>query len=233
MTSNTQAPEQSAPGDGAELEVHSIFHTIQGEGPFSGVPAVFVRLAGCNLQCPGCDTIYADSRQAQPIEMIYNTVNSMFPVTQVKPQLVVITGGEPFRQNISPLASLLNRGGAIVQIETNGTFNPPEGFPKGIKVVCSPKAGKVAKGLIPFITAYKYVLDAHDVSTSDGLPTSILGKRVAPARPHAGFQGAIYVSPMDVQDKDLNELNVQTAVQVCMKYGYILNLQIHKIVGRP
>ena len=38
------------------LEVHSIFKTIQGEGPFCGTPAVFIRLAGCNLQCPWCDT---------------------------------------------------------------------------------------------------------------------------------------------------------------------------------
>ncbi len=40
--------------DGSSLSVHSLFYTLQGEGPYSGHPAVFIRLAGCNLQCPKC-----------------------------------------------------------------------------------------------------------------------------------------------------------------------------------
>jgi organic radical activating enzyme len=172
-------------------------------------------------------------RNLTPVEDIYNTAQALFPEKHRMPKLIVITGGEPFRQNITNLVVLLRRGGALVQIETNGTFAPPDGFPKGVRVVCSPKARKVATGLIPFIAAYKYVLDAHAVSTSDGLPVSILGRGQTPARPHEGFEGAVYVSPMDVQDKELNELNVQTTVQVCKKYGYILNLQLHKIVGLP
>ena len=42
------------------LQVHEIFHTIQGEGPFSGRPAVFIRLSGCNLRCWFCDTEWDD-----------------------------------------------------------------------------------------------------------------------------------------------------------------------------
>src|SRR3954467_9071958 len=48
--------------DGNSLSIHSIFYTLQGEGPYSGCPAVFMRLAGCNLQCPGCDTDYTSGQ---------------------------------------------------------------------------------------------------------------------------------------------------------------------------
>lgn len=44
------------PKGGDFLEVVKIFHTLQGEGPFAGTPAIFVRLGGCNLQCKFCDT---------------------------------------------------------------------------------------------------------------------------------------------------------------------------------
>ena len=68
---NQQAPEkQQLRGDGL-LAVHSIFYTIQGEGPFAGETAVFVRLAGCNLQCPLCDTDYtSDRRMVGPMGLV-------------------------------------------------------------------------------------------------------------------------------------------------------------------
>ena len=55
---NSQAIEKSAHYTTRSYDVHSIFPTIQGEGPFVGQPAIFIRLAGCNLQCPACDTDY-------------------------------------------------------------------------------------------------------------------------------------------------------------------------------
>ena len=54
---------------GLSLQVNSIFYTIQGEGPFAGRPAIFIRLAGCNLQCPGCDTEYT-KRQTMTVDEI-------------------------------------------------------------------------------------------------------------------------------------------------------------------
>lgn len=236
MKPNKQAPEPRAQGDGSTLSVHSIFHTIQGEGIYSGVPSVFIRLAGCNLQCPGCDTEYtAERKDSTAVDWIVKHALARFPETVFKrPRLFVITGGEPFRQNIALLCTKLLVHGAMVQVETNGTFAPPEHFDKKIKVVCSPKAGRVADSLVPFISAYKYVIEAQAISTADGLPTSILGKaNHRPARPHGTFKGPVYLSPMDVQDPELNEANRRATVASCLQFGYILNLQLHKLVGLP
>src|SRR5574343_1826946 len=95
--------QQPAPRDFQDtLEVHSIFSTIQGEGPFCGRPAVFVRLAGCNLQCPGCDTDYTQNRARLDYEIILSIIRDQLALTASKANLIVVTGGEPFRQNIAP-----------------------------------------------------------------------------------------------------------------------------------
>lgn len=241
MPINSQLPEPRVTWDaGSTLEVHSIFHTIQGEGPFSGMPAVFIRLAGCNLQCPGCDTEYTQGREATGLTELLHKVSQAWPIVvgstiYDRPRLHVITGGEPLRQNISELCTALLADGHMVQIETNGTFQPPPLFPPPgkVRIVCSPKAGRVAPGLFPYITAYKYVLEAGDMGR-DGLPNSILGKPGAPpARPHDGFKGCIYVSPMDCGDLAGNLRNTQATVRACLTRGFTLNLQIHKLVNLP
>lgn len=234
---NLQTPEPRAVGDGQTLELHSIFYTVQGEGIFSGCPAIFIRLAGCNLRCPGCDTEYTQGRLALPTDSIIERAVGLLPPSLRTP-LVVITGGEPFRQNINPLISGLLSAirGLTVQIETNGTYAPLPGFPSEAVVICSPKAGKVADGLIRHVKAYKYVLDASNVDIKDGLPTAVLGNDcIIPARPPFGFKGPIYLSPMDMGKggEHLTLLNTNTASRSCMTHGYILNLQIHKLVGLP
>lgn len=221
--------------DGSVLEVHSLFYTIQGEGPFAGHPAVFVRLAGCNLQCPSCDTEYTENRTIYAIEQLASLVKNHFPVRLAKNQrLVVITGGEPFRQNIAPLIDELIVQGCQVQIETNGTLAPPARlFNYGeLTVVCSPKTGKVHHELYNFIDAYKYVLN-HDSIDLDGLPIRALNHTAAPrvARPHPGFSGPIYLQPMDPKDEETYQKNVRAVKFSCMTHGYILQLQIHKLVG--
>ena len=59
---NEQKPMPKNYHDGYTLNVHSRAETIQGEGPYAGCPAAFIRLAGCNLQCPRCDTEYTPGK---------------------------------------------------------------------------------------------------------------------------------------------------------------------------
>lgn len=216
------------------LRLHSIFPTIQGEGPFAGRPCVFVRLAGCNLQCPLCDTEYTEGAIDVMPEYILGEVVRHRGLGR----LVVITGGEPFRQNVEPLIKLLISKGFRVQIETNGTLAPNGDYAAIQKsgmltIVCSPKAGKVNEALQPFINCYKYVMSANSVREEDGLPFRALGHPANPyvARPHLGFGGTVYLQPVDVKDQTENQRHLDACIRSCMKYGYTLCLQLHKILG--
>lgn len=240
---NLQTIEKRRESDDGSLDVFEVFPTIQGEGPLAGEPAVFVRLAGCNLQCPGCDTDYTSKRR---LVRVKNLVYEVQKLTGSQPNpvpwrtrlpsprpLVVVTGGEPFRQRCGPFVGQMLRTHRV-QIETNGTLYDESmvGWWNTTSVVCSPKAGRIADGLDHVITAYKYVVRAGEVDPTDGLPTSILGG-ARPARPHVGYSGEVYVQPMDEQDAVLNDANTRAAIESCQKFGYRLCLQLHKLIGLP
>ncbi len=233
------------------LDVHSIFYTIQGEGPFKGCPAVFVRLAGCNLQCPGCDTDYTSTRRRIRVLDLIREIRKKFEDNHIEGvnRLVVITGGEPLRQKRA-LAYLLGRLQFLftVQIETNGTTELPVQDAHGthmfygklypalngnIHVVCSPKTPRIHESVMKHACALKYVLKDGQVSEEDGLPTTVLenntGKPVQ--RPAKNFSRLIYVQPMDEKDDKLNEANLKAAIKSSMKFGYRLQLQIHKLIN--
>jgi organic radical activating enzyme len=235
---NTQTPEGVAVRPDGHLEVVDVFDTIQGEGPFVGVPAVFVRLAGCNLQCPLCDTDYtSDRRWIDPRELVAQ-IHACGPVCR---KLVVITGGEPFRQNLRVLIIKLTVHGYHVQIETNGTLglghqgkSPWWLHTQRVAIVVSPKAPKVHPDIEQGANAYKYVLSAGAVDPEDGLPTSVLGNRLRVARPPAGFDSfQVYVQPADEGDPDANARNLEAAMASCRAHGYRLSVQLHKQLGLP
>lgn len=216
---------------GTAIEVVQVFRTIQGEGPFAGVPAVFIRLAGCNLQCPLCDTDYTSTRQWVTVQEIAHTVDLLNGRDTIN--LVVITGGEPLRQPIGPLVRRL-ADRYKVQIETNGTlYEKTLGEETSISdyvLVCSPKAG-INPRLLPDIKYFKYVVRAGYIDPEDGLPTRALDCDARPGRPSVGKP--VYVQPCDEGDEQRNKLNTLAAIESCQKFGYILCLQLHKIIGLP
>ena len=75
------------------LGLVEIFYTLQGEGTHAGTPAVFVRLAGCNLSCDFCDTDYA-LRSLTSVEAVVERVREAGGDCP----MVVVTGGEPLAQ---------------------------------------------------------------------------------------------------------------------------------------
>lgn len=211
------------------LLVHHFFPTIQGEGILAGWPALFIRLYGCNLQCPMCDTDYSSTYMPLRPEELYAKIEPMLGLKR----LVVITGGEPFRQNIVPFVNYLLSWGCLVQIETNGTLYL-EDLPyenEDLVIMCSPKTGKVNKKLIDKIDAFKYVLHADDENHEDGLPIKALDHSVKKqvARPPAN--ALVYIQPIDVEDAVENKRHLEAAVDSAIGHGHVLCLQTHKIIG--
>ena len=221
------------------FDVHSIFHTIQGEGVFCGTPAVFIRLAGCNLQCNGCDTEYTENRREMSVDHIMTLVNAH--VSGSKTRLVVITGGEPFRQrNLSVLLHALTASNFYVQIETNGTLPPTEFIynqnyseRRGVFIVVSPKTPRTNPKIWQNACCAKYVLHHLDYCEGDGLPKQVLGSAFNDwiARPPENFDCPIYIQPMDVKDENRNQRNLDACIDACMEHGHILQLQVHKIIN--
>lgn len=236
MTINRQ-PIEKRTDNPAYIDVHSIFRTIQGEGPFCGTPCTFVRLAGCNLQCPGCDTDYTKGRQLLTVYQLVEEIRE-----HSYDGLVVITGGEPFRQDLSLLFQSLLALGYYVQVETNGTVKPSRAAYNqsiddrhGVYLVCSPKTGKLNPAMSWTACAFKYVMNCNDVDPDDGLPTSVLGNGIRVARPPEGWTRPIYLQPLDEgcvcnACQELNRDHTQACIDSCMKHGYTLQLQIHKII---
>ncbi len=218
-------------GDGTTLWVQEVFYTLQGEGPFAGHPSVFVRLAGCNLRCYWCDTEFESSEWAPKLDRLFEEIDRLRPPSC---DLIVLTGGEPFRQNILPFVRSCLERGWRVQIESNGTLwlDLPES--ERLSIVCSPKTQKLHPKLAPRIHYLKYVIKEGEQDPEDGLPvasTQVEGKRARLARPQA--HQTVYLMPQDEHDEAKNRANLNACVETCLRHGYRLTVQGHKTWGVP
>ena len=93
------------------------FHSVQGEGYWTGVNAFFIRLGGCDVHCPWCDTKHSWNPKLHPQQSIEELATA---ATAVNPAIVIITGGEPLMHNLLPLTTILKDQGLQVHLETSG-----------------------------------------------------------------------------------------------------------------
>lgn len=148
------------------LTVTSRFYTLQGEGPYRGFPAYFVRLAKCNLACSFCDT-YFDSGEVQSYDQILADADRVIAEFYAKRDMpvptwaqgrgrkvvLVITGGEPTLQR--NLTAFLERASEVfyhTQIESNGTCPLP--LPDSTTFVVSPKCLEKKRKVIKWIGSW-------------------------------------------------------------------------------
>lgn len=209
--------------DGQTLDVQAVFATLQGEGPYAGHPAVFIRLGGCNLACHFCDTEFESFQPIHLNDLVDDAEAKALEAGKRVRNLIVITGGEPLRQNIVPLCETLIHQGFTVQIETNGTLYQP--LPDAVKIICSPKntgAGyfPIREDLLPRLQGLKFILSAHHPLYN---AVGDVGQKA--------YATPVYVQPMDEYDEAKNAENLAFAAHVAQTQGYILSLQTHKILN--
>lgn len=96
------------------------FYTIQGEGKYTGTPAYFIRLGGCDVGCVWCDVKESWDAEIHPKLTVENLISE---IKKYPGELVVITGGEPAMYDLSHLVQALHNENKTVAIETSGTSN--------------------------------------------------------------------------------------------------------------
>lgn len=235
-----------------ELLVTKIFYTVQGEGPFAGHPAVFIRLAGCNrgrkedMGCQFCDThfTYATGVPQSFTEIekeLLGCLRGIHTSSSVKRMLVVITGGEPMMQdNLSWFVMhLADAGYRNIQIESNGDRLAPH-FPYNgeITLVVSPKVTKNGYRVLRPDVAYranalKFVVSADPDSPYHNVPEYAHGNFGVYVSPLTVYRKAHEpFSPVSAWDTSLvdhyrTKLNYQHAATLAMQFGFRLSMQQH------
>jgi 7-carboxy-7-deazaguanine synthase len=210
-------------------QIREVFYTLQGEGAQSGRPAVFCRVAGCNLWsgrerdrasavCQFCDTQFVGTDgpgggRFESAELLAAHIESFWPAGDSGHRFTVLTGGEPLLQVDEALTAELHRRGFQVAVETNGTLAAP----RGLDWICvSPKAGAA------------WVLRTGDELKLVYPQPGLMPQDVARAELGADFRHW-WLQPMD--GPQLSE-NTRRAVQHCLaEPRWRLSLQTHKFIG--
>ncbi|MBR1594486.1 MAG: radical SAM protein [Alloprevotella sp.] len=191
----------------AAYRINEVFYSLQGEGFFTGTPSLFIRFAGCNLQCPFCDTSHADARRMTLEEIVREAA-------QCPARHVVLTGGEPSLQADGVLVDELHALGKFVAVETNGTH----ALPKGIDwVTLSPKDA--------FVRHADIVL-----SRCDELKVVFDG---TPPPPYSAIETSHrFLQPCDTGNAAQNQKILSAAVDFMKAHPqWRLSLQTHKFIG--
>ena len=215
-----------------KFKVVEKFTSVNGEGPLSGQLVVFIRFAGCNLNCSYCDTTWANEEDVCYDLMTSENIYKYIKATGIKN--VTLTGGEPLLQEgIKELLEVLSKDNSLhVEIETNGSVllddflnleNPPS-FTMDYKLPSSNMEDKMnlnnfkslsAKDTVKFVSGSmddlqkaKYIIDKYELSNRTN----------------------VYISPVFGQ---IDLENIVDFMKDNKMNGVNLQVQLHKIIWDP
>lgn len=217
-------------------KVNEVFETIQGEGSYTGIAAIFVRLQGCPVGCSWCDTKHtwninpdlsrplADIvRKARETEhwadVTADDLLALFKREGYQARHVVITGGEPCMYDLNPLCNALHQQGFSTQIETSGTFDIKA--PQTTWVTVSPKVNMAG--------GYKVLQSALDRANEIKHPVAMTKHvdELLQLLQHTDVSNKlVYLQPIS-QQRRATEL----AIEMCKKHNWRLSVQVHKYLG--
>ena len=218
------------------LFINEIFSSIQGEGFYTGTPSVFVRMQGCKVHCPWCDTkhtwklgfdnqvpiSFAFEKQDAPRWASCTENELIEEITKRYPKIkhVVFTGGEPLLFDLTNVCLTLIDLGYSVQFETSGTVPLPIKLLGKVWFTVSPKVDmpggqKIVSQAINGANEIKSVIGSNnDVETLQSLLKNV-----------STVDKLIYLQPLSLGEK-ATALCVKTALDT----GYRVSLQIHKFL---
>ena len=187
------------------MRINEIFTSIQGEGHFTGAPAVFVRTSGCNLHCSFCDTKHNNGTEMSAESIVDEISKTIY-------HHVVITGGEPTLQpDLPQLVERLHERGYFIQIETNGTQPVP---PHIDWVTCSPK--DLQRTIVTQPNELKVVYQGQDMTPYEQI-----------------FHAEVLsLQPCDTGDETRNKEILDATLSYILRHPeWHLSLQTHKMIG--
>ncbi len=114
------APAEARLDRNLTLPVVESFHSLQGEGAHSGRSAFFLRLAGCTVGCPWCDTRHSWPETAHPHRRLADLAAEAGAAREAGAGFIVITGGEPLQHGLDSLCAFLRASGLPLHLETSG-----------------------------------------------------------------------------------------------------------------
>lgn len=217
------------------LPVNEIFETIQGEAHWTGTPAVFLRLQGCDVGCPWCDTKHTwavDPAREVAIDAMLAKEGDAPTYARLDPgalvelirgrftaRHIVITGGEPCVHDLSDFTLRLASHGLHVQVETSGT-QPVRVDPR-TWVTVSPKIGMPGG----FAVRRDALERANEIKHPVGKPADV--ERLAQLLAEHGVRPPlVWLQPLSQSEK---------ATEICMvaarDLDWRVSIQTHKFIG--
>lgn len=208
------------------LRVSEIYPTIQGEGRFTGAPAMFVRLQGCDVGCPWCDTKHTWDRDADVLVELEDRYLASYLQSHyaAKPGVhhVVITGGEPASYDLLRGTTNLCGSGYRTAIETSGTYELR--VHEDVWVTVSPKWNMPGGRKVLDSVLYR----ANELKCVVGKAEDVEAALAAWSTAHRARGVQLYLQPLSQSPKA-----TKLCIDACLETGAHLSAQTHKYLQLP